>query len=199
MQLSASEGNLLIWVVTRIEVRCSPERLQQPCRSRSARLLPRFVGNEAHDRAQLSVLEEQIHEAVRADLDVADACEELVPKSSHDDILAWLGDYSGWFWPPMIQAGDWPTALYGIDGPRKEELDRVVSVRPVILFDDSGHSQWLNSSALDILGVSASTPDPAPGLSYFVRDENGEPTGWVKEFALVPFMGDTLLPSRKEM
>jgi predicted amidohydrolase YtcJ len=128
-----------------------------------------------------------------------DVEESPVPKTSHEDILTWLDDYAGWFWPPIIVAGEWPTTLYGIEGPRKEELDRAVRWRPVMLFDDSGHSQWLNSSALKLLGVDASTPDPAPGLSYFVRDENGEPTGWVKEFALIPFVGDSLLPSRDEM
>jgi predicted amidohydrolase YtcJ len=125
--------------------------------------------------------------------------ENPIPKTSHEDILAWLEGYAGWFWPPMILAGDWPTTLYGIEGPRKEELDRVVRWRPVILFDDSGHSQWVNSAALKLLGVDASTPDPAPGLSYFVRDEDGEPTGWVKEFAALPLVGDLLLPPRDEM
>jgi len=125
--------------------------------------------------------------------------ESPMPKTSHEDILTWLEGYAGWFWPPMILAGEWPTTLYGIQGPRKEELDRVVRWRPVILFDDSGHSLWMNSAALKLLGVDASTPDPAPGLSYFVRDENGEPTGWVKEFAALPFVGDLLLPSRDEM
>jgi predicted amidohydrolase YtcJ len=125
--------------------------------------------------------------------------ESPIPKTSHEDILAWLEDYAGWFWPPMILAGNWPTTLYGIEGPRKEELDRVVRWRPVILFDDSGHSQWVNSAALKLLGVDDSTPDPAPGLSHFVRDEDGEPTGWVKEFAALPLVGDLLLPSRDEM
>jgi len=125
--------------------------------------------------------------------------ENPVPKTSREDILAWLEGYAGWLWPPMILAGSWPTTLYGIEGPRKEDLDRVVRWRPVILFDDSGHSQWMNSAALKLLGVDASTPDPSPGLSHFVRDENGEPTGWVKEFAALPFVGDLLLPPRDEM
>jgi predicted amidohydrolase YtcJ len=128
-----------------------------------------------------------------------DSSDSPIPKGSHEEILEWLGDYAGWFWPPFIQAGSWPVALYGEAGPRKEELDRVVGVRPVILFDDSGHSQWLNSSALSLMGIDASTPDPAPGLSRFARDENGEPTGWALEFALVPFIGETLLPGQDEM
>ena len=162
----------------------------------------RRAGDEHHDLGGKLVVpgfvDAHTHPGMIAFLGEAES-EEPIPKSSHADILAWLRDYAGWFWPPIIQTGEWPTALYGTEGPRKEELDRVVSVRPVILFDDSGHSQWLNSSALRLLGITASTPDPAPGLSYFVRAESGEPTGWVKEFGLVPFIGDKLLPSRKEM
>ncbi|MCP4038473.1 MAG: amidohydrolase family protein, partial [bacterium] len=128
-----------------------------------------------------------------------DSDEAPIPKGGHEEILEWLDDYAGWFWPPFIQAGSWPVALYGAAGPRKEELDSVVRLRPVILFDDSGHSQWLNSSALSFLGIDASTPDPAPGLSDFTRDSDGEPTGWAHEFALVPFLGDALLPNRNDM
>jgi len=31
--------------------------------------------------------------------------ESPIPKTSHEDILTWLEDYAGWFWPPMILAG----------------------------------------------------------------------------------------------
>jgi len=89
----------------------------------------------------------------------------------------------------VLVGGYWPIAGFDTNGPRKEDLDRVVSDRPVILFDDSGHSQWLNSKALAVLGVDRSTKDPVPGLSCFKRDPSGEPTGWVKEHALQPFLG----------
>tara|TARA_B100001964_G_scaffold239346_1_gene306578 strand:- start:5815 stop:7614 length:1800 start_codon:yes stop_codon:yes gene_type:complete len=125
--------------------------------------------------------------------------EAPVPKTSHGDILAWLDNYVTWHSGPVIQAGEWPTILYGVEGPHKSELDKIVKWRAVMLFDDSGHSQWLNSSALKLLGIDKETPDPAPGLSYFVRDKNGEATGWVKEFALVPYIGDALLPDRKDI
>jgi predicted amidohydrolase YtcJ len=90
---------------------------------------------------------------------------------------------------PLLVGGYWPIAAFGLSGPRKEDLDRVVSDRPVILFDDSGHSQWLNSTALQKMGIGRDTPDPVPGLSFFERNANGETTGWAKEFALEPFLG----------
>jgi predicted amidohydrolase YtcJ len=45
------------------------------------------------------------------------------------------------------------------------------------------HSGWLNSQALEVLGVDKNTPDPKAGVATYVRDEIGEPTGWVKEGA----------------
>ena len=42
-------------------------------------------------------------------------------------------------------------------------------------------------------GIDKNTPDPLPGVHYYQRDKNGEPTGWVVEGAafwpLVPLFG----------
>lgn len=79
----------------------------------------------------------------------------------------------------------WPVDLYveGSQGPDKRMLDAVVPDRPVWFVSEWWHSGWLNSKALDVLGVDSNTPDPKPGVATYVRDENGEPTGWVKEGA----------------
>lgn len=84
----------------------------------------------------------------------------------------------------FIIGGYWNTALFDEKGPTKEALDAVVPDRPVMLYDWSGHSQWMNSKALEVLGITRDTPDPVPGLSFFYRDEDGDPTGWAKEFAV---------------
>src|SRR5262245_4134865 len=88
----------------------------------------------------------------------------------------------------LLVGGYWPIAAFDLEGPRKEDLDRAVADRPVILFDDSGHSRWLNSKALQMMGIDRNTPDPVPGLSFFKRDANGESTGWAKEFSLQPYL-----------
>jgi predicted amidohydrolase YtcJ len=77
----------------------------------------------------------------------------------------------------------WPIDLYveGDRGPDKETLDSVVSDRPVWFVSEWWHSGWLNSKALEELGVDENTPDPKLGVAAFVRAANGEPTGWVKE------------------
>jgi predicted amidohydrolase YtcJ len=79
----------------------------------------------------------------------------------------------------------WPLDLYvsGNQGPDKRVLDSVVADRPVWFVSGYWHSGWLNSKALETLGVDENTPDPKPGVATFVRDENGEATGWVKEGA----------------
>jgi hypothetical protein len=89
---------------------------------------------------------------------------------------------------PILVGGYWPIAAFPTTGPRKEDLDRVVPDRPVVLFDDSGHSQWLNSRALALMGVDRATPDPVPDLSSFARDKDGEPTGWAREMAAIPYL-----------
>ncbi len=79
----------------------------------------------------------------------------------------------------------WPVDLYvdGSQGPSKTKLDAVVPDRPLWFVSEWWHSGWLNSKALEVLGVDDSTPDPKPGVAMYVRDENGEATGWVKEGA----------------
>jgi predicted amidohydrolase YtcJ len=84
----------------------------------------------------------------------------------------------------FIVGGRWPSGLFGEEGPNRHELDAVIPDRPVILTDTSGHAQWLNTRALEVLGIDRHTPDPIPGLSYLYRDADGEPTGWIKERAI---------------
>ena len=77
----------------------------------------------------------------------------------------------------------WPIDLYveGDRGPVKETLDSVVADRPLWFVSAAWHSGWLNSKALEELGVDETTADPKPGVATFARMPSGEPTGWVKE------------------
>ncbi len=79
----------------------------------------------------------------------------------------------------------WPTDMFvnGNQGPRKEVLDAVVPDRLLWFESATAHDFWLNSKALEKIGVDKNTPDPRPGLAMYARDENGEPSGWVKEGA----------------
>lgn len=88
----------------------------------------------------------------------------------------------------LLKGGYFPIELFGLTGPRRETLDQATGDRPVVLYDDSGHSQWCNTAALELLGINEQTQDPAPGMSVYVRDPDGRPTGWTKEFALQPLL-----------
>lgn len=59
--------------------------------------------------------------------------------------------------------------------PTAEELDEVVSDRPVWLSRVDGHAGWANSKAMEIAGITAETKAPEGGK--IIRNENGEPTG----------------------
>lgn len=61
------------------------------------------------------------------------------------------------------------------------DLDRAISDRPAMLFSDDGHACWLNSKAMEQAKLTKEVPDPVPGASFFVRDDEGNPTGYVVE------------------
>ncbi len=65
--------------------------------------------------------------------------------------------------------------------PDKSMLDSICDDAPVFIFGTSGHVAWCNSCALEKAGITADTPDPHPGRSYFARDAEGNPTGYVLE------------------
>jgi predicted amidohydrolase YtcJ len=98
-----------------------------------------------------------------------------------DALLAYANEHPD---KEFIVGGRWPTSMFGEEGPNRLELDAVIPDRPVILKDTSGHAQWLNTKALEVLGIDKNTPDPIPGLSYLYRDTDGNPTGWILERAV---------------
>ncbi len=78
----------------------------------------------------------------------------------------------------------WFDEAFGGEGPKKEDLDAICSDKPMAYLSASMHTVWCNSKALEVAGITRDTPDidPAGGVVY-VRDKNGEPTGYCKEIA----------------
>jgi predicted amidohydrolase YtcJ len=76
----------------------------------------------------------------------------------------------------------WPDASpVGAGFPTAADLDAVAPGHPVALEDKSHHATWANSRALELAGITASTPDPPGG--EIVRDAAGQPTGMLLETA----------------
>jgi predicted amidohydrolase YtcJ len=83
---------------------------------------------------------------------------------------------------PWIRGSGWELPVFPAANPHKEWLDSVVPDRPVYLRAADGHSAWVNSRALEIAMVTASTSDPANGR--IERDAAGNPTGTLRESAM---------------
>tara|TARA_B110000438_G_scaffold75238_1_gene75365 strand:- start:44 stop:1777 length:1734 start_codon:yes stop_codon:yes gene_type:complete len=90
----------------------------------------------------------------------------------------------------FILGGYWDNGTFGESGPHKEDLDKIESERPVILFDYWAHSIWTNSRALEVVGINRDTPDIIPGFSFYQRDDSGDLTGWITESAMSIFVNN---------
>lgn len=66
--------------------------------------------------------------------------------------------------------------------PTRHDLDQASTEHPIALTRTCGHMIVANSLALQLAGITSSTPDPAGGM--IVRDESGEPTGLIQETAM---------------
>lgn len=108
---------------------------------------------------------------------------DLAGQSTAAGYLARLAEYASenpdreW-----ILGGGWAMSAFPGGTPRAEDLDRVISDRPVFLPNRDGHGAWVNSRALELAGIDAGTPDPADGR--IERDADGRPSGTLHEGAM---------------
>jgi predicted amidohydrolase YtcJ len=65
--------------------------------------------------------------------------------------------------------------------PIHESLSRVSPDNPVLLTHASGHASFANAKAMELSGVTRTTPNPPGG--DFLRDSSGNPTGLFRETA----------------
>ena len=77
------------------------------------------------------------------------------------------GGPDGWF--EAVQLDN-----YGFSATAKD-LDEIEVERPMALGGNDGHTVWVNSKGLALLGVTGETPDPPGGK--IARDASGAPTG----------------------
>jgi predicted amidohydrolase YtcJ len=90
-----------------------------------------------------------------------------------------------------VTGGGWQMSAFPGGTPTREDLDRVCPDRPVFLPNRDHHGAWVNSLALELAGVDATTPDPGDGR--IERASDGSPSGTLHEGAMQ--LVDHLLPA----
>jgi predicted amidohydrolase YtcJ len=111
-----------------------------------------------------------------ADLSAAASPEEAAAAAASHPAAAISATNSGW-----LRGHGWNAHLWNGRQPDRHVLDAATGNRPAALQSHDMHSLWVNSAALSAAGIDASTPDPNDGR--IVRDEDGEPTGLLLEWA----------------
>lgn len=146
-------------------------------------LTPGLIDSHTHMvEGGVSLLLLQLREAKgKADFiaRVQEAAKELKPGE-------WLqgGGWSAESWPEKVQ-------------PRKEWIDPVTGDHPTVLERMDGHSVLVNSAALKLAKIDRNGPkDPAGGT--IDRDENGEPTGILRERAAGMVLAPMATPAQAE-
>ena len=101
------------------------------------------------------------------------------------EIKDWIGETEKYIREnpdkPFYVAFGYLAAKFGAEGPKKELLDAISTEKPIVLIDEGWHSAWVNSKAFELSGIDKNTPDPIPGIHFYKRDKNGNPTGWCVE------------------
>jgi predicted amidohydrolase YtcJ len=108
---------------------------------------------------------------------------DLNGSASAQDTLARIAAYAAAHPEvPWILGSGWSMAHFAGGTPTREALDAVVPDRPAILSNADGHGAWANTRALELAGLTASSPDPADGR--IERDASGAPQGTLHEGAV---------------
>lgn len=83
----------------------------------------------------------------------------------------------------VYSGGGYLRSRYDEIGPRKEDLDAIISDKPIGLKSTDGHSMWVNSKVLELANITKDTPDPEGGVIK-KHPDTGEPAGLLQEAAM---------------
>ncbi|MDH5372361.1 MAG: amidohydrolase family protein, partial [Acidimicrobiia bacterium] len=151
---------------------------------------------ELHGRPLLPGFQDSHAHPSQAGLELA-ACHLLETDHREQAYLEVIAEYAARSTAPWITGAGWSMEAFDRGIPTAAALDAVVSDRPVMLWNSDHHGAWVNTRALEIAGLTASTPDPQDGR--IDRDEHGNPIGSLQEGAVdlvLPFMPEPTAEDR---
>lgn len=91
---------------------------------------------------------------------------------------------------PIVYAINFEHSVFGSSKPEKELLDEVVPDRPVVAYSGDGHALWINSKAIELVGIDKYTTNPEGG--EFVKNSKGELSGFIRGFSALSYVTDRL-------
>jgi predicted amidohydrolase YtcJ len=114
---------------------------------------------------------------------------------SLEQVLAHIAEYASGIKPGQwIRGWGWNRNLWpGAHFPNKGDLDSVTMGNPAFLRSKDGHAAWVNSRALELAGLTSTTPDP-PGGELQRDPATGELTGVLKEDPAIDLVKNTAGP-----
>jgi predicted amidohydrolase YtcJ len=126
------------------------------------------------------------------------------PDAGANNIDALIQILKDWSTPENIKLTGWIFGM-GFDDsvledkrfPTKADLDKVSTEHPVMIVHISGHFCVVNSKGLELLKLTAESPDPEGGLIRRIPGTK-EPNGVLEELAAIPFMPMVLGPKSEE-
>lgn len=134
-------------------------------------MLPGF--HDSHVHILSGVMDED-----ECDLLRIPTAEEVAAKLKECTTLAGIGE-DRW-----ILGGGWGEWLWSEANPQKGLLDALFPDNPVYLESSFGHAGWINSRAMEIVGINSDTEDPPAGIIEH-DPETGEPSGTLRESAML--------------
>lgn len=95
------------------------------------------------------------------------------PEEYADDVADAVAQNPGNGW--LLGWGHWIDVPLSAERLPKEIIDDVAPDRPVAIMEQTSHSIWCNSKALELMGVDENTPNPPGGI--IMREDDGTANG----------------------
>lgn len=162
----AVKGNKIVYVGDKGGADAVCDANTQVCDLDGKLMLPGFIDGHCHPIFAAYVLSGMVF-----DIDwTLEECLDEVKRyvTEHPDNETYFGmGYAEW--------------LFDEHGPAKELLDEICPDKPMMILGSGGHEAWANSKTFELAEITKDTKDPVPGLHYFARDKEGNPSGHIAE------------------